>query len=104
MMVGFSDPAVVCGKKVTDFGNNANAIGTGNDQPESAHQRLLRLNGKCGILAQQTKAQPSPLRSRRNANYAQRRKRRGPQSPGCYAEHKNQPKKTCPIKQAFRLI
>jgi len=37
MVVGFRDPAIVGGEKVTDLGNNANAIGAGNHQPESAH-------------------------------------------------------------------
>jgi hypothetical protein len=37
VMVGLGDPAVVGSEKVADLGDNANAIWTGDDQPESAH-------------------------------------------------------------------
>lgn len=37
MVTGLGDPAVIGGEKITDFGNDADAVRAGNDQSERAH-------------------------------------------------------------------
>jgi hypothetical protein len=38
VMACFSDPAIVGGKEIADLGDNADAVGTRNHQPKSAHE------------------------------------------------------------------